>query len=177
MEIRQLEPADIGPALDLVWTVFLEHAASDFSDEGIATFKRFIETEGMAARVADGTITMWAAFLGTGPIGVLAAKGSHICLFFVAGPHQGHGIGRRLFETFRSRRASASATPLTVNAAPSAVTAYRRFGFIGTGEEQNTDGLRFVPMERAQPVQTADTPRTLRVPGVRPSHARTGRGA
>ena len=82
------------------------------------------------------------------PIGVIAARESHICLFFVAGPHQRHGIGRRLFETFRSRRPSlAPQTPLTVNASPSAVRAYQRLGFVRTGGEQVAGGIRFVPMK------------------------------
>lgn len=102
----------------------------------------------MAATLANGTTTMWAAFSGLEPIGVIAARESHICLFFVAGPHQRHGIGRRLFETFRSRRPNlAPQTPLTVNAAPSAVRAYQRLGFVRTGGEQVASGIRFVPMK------------------------------
>ena len=106
MEIRKLGAAELKPALALAWDVFLKDAASGFSDEGIRTFKRFIEYDSMAATLANGTTTMWAAFSGLEPIGVIAARESHICLFFVAGPHQRHGIGRRLFETFRSRRLS-----------------------------------------------------------------------
>lgn len=104
MEIRKPGAAELKPALALAWDVFLKDAASGFSDEGIRTFKRFIEYDSMAATLANGTTTMWAAFSGLEPIGVIAARESHICLFFVAGPHQRHGIGRRLFETFRSRR-------------------------------------------------------------------------
>ena len=106
MEIRKPGAAELKPALALAWDVFLKDAASGFSDEGIRTFKRFIEYDSMAATLANGTTTMWAAFSGLEPIGVIAARESHICLFFVASPHQRHGIGRRLFETFRSRRLS-----------------------------------------------------------------------
>lgn len=148
MEIRKPGAAELKPALALAWDVFLKDAASGFSDEGIRTFKRFIEYDSMAATLANGTTTMWAAFSGLEPIGVIAARESHICLFFVAGPHQRHGIGRRLFETFRSRRLSlAPQTPLTVNAAPSAVRAYQRLGFVRTGGEQVAGGIRFVPMK------------------------------
>ena len=138
MEIRKPGAAELKPALALAWDVFLKDAASGFSDEGIRTFKRFIEYDSMAATLANGTTTMWAAFSGLEPIGVIAARESHICLFFVAGPHQRHGIGRRLFETFRSRR---------LNAAPSAVRAYQRLGFVRTGGEQVAGGIRFVPMK------------------------------
>ena len=37
--------------------------------------------------------------------------------------------------------------PLTVNAAPSAVRAYQRLGFVRTGGEQVAGGIRFVPMK------------------------------
>ena len=88
MEIRKPGAAELKPALALAWDVFLKDAASGFSDEGIRTFKRFIEYDSMAATLANGTTTMWAAFSGLEPIGVIAARESHICLFFVAGPHQ-----------------------------------------------------------------------------------------
>lgn len=149
MEIRKPDAAELKTALALAWDVFLKDAASGFSDEGINTFKRFIEYDSMAATLANGTMAMWAAFSGLEPVGVIAARESHICLFFVASLHQRQGLGRRLFETFRSRRLSlAPQTPLTVNAAPSAVRAYQRLGFIPTSGEQVADGIRFVPMER-----------------------------
>lgn len=148
MEIRKLGAAELKPALALAWDVFLKDAASGFSDEGIETFRRFIEYDSMAATLAGGTMEMWAAFYGLDPIGVIAARGNHICLLFVASLHQGHGIGRQLFEAFRSQRLGlASHAPFTVNAAPSAVRAYQRLGFVCTSGEQVTDGIRFVPME------------------------------
>lgn len=153
MEIRKLGTADLKPALDLAWGVFIKDAASGFSDAGIQTFKRFIEYDSMAAAIANGTLMMWAAFLGPAPVGVIAARGTHICLFFVDSPHQRHGIGRQLFEMFHNQ--SLSFTPrasLTVNAAPSAVRVYQRLGFIRTQKEQVADGIRFVPMEYEETV-------------------------
>ena len=72
MEIRKLT-ADLKPALDLVWGVFLEYTAPDFSEEGVETFRRFIDHDGMASAVADGSCDLWAAFLGPAPVGVIAA--------------------------------------------------------------------------------------------------------
>ena len=71
MEIRKPGAAELKPALALAWDVFLKDAASCFSDEGIRTFKRFIEYDSMAATLANGTTTMWAAFSGLEPIGVI----------------------------------------------------------------------------------------------------------
>ena len=136
MEIRKPGAAELKPALALAWDVFLKDAASGFSDEGIRTFKRFIEYDSMAATLANGTTTTWAAFSGLEPIGVIAARESHICLFFVASPHQRHGIGRRLFRDVPQPARAQPRAPgaaRRVNAAPSAVRAYQRLGFVPHG--------------------------------------------
>lgn len=43
MEIRQLESAQIDNAITLIWTTFLQFDAPDYSEEGIQSFKNFIE--------------------------------------------------------------------------------------------------------------------------------------
>lgn len=45
MLIRQLEPFEIDEAITLIWKVFLPFEAPDYSDEGIQSFKDFIENE------------------------------------------------------------------------------------------------------------------------------------
>ena len=45
MEIRQLEPFEIDEAITLIWEVFLQFEAPDYSDEGIQSFKDFIEND------------------------------------------------------------------------------------------------------------------------------------
>ena len=41
--IRKLNIADLPEAIELVWKVFVEFEASDFSDEGINEFKSGLE--------------------------------------------------------------------------------------------------------------------------------------
>ena len=43
LAIRLLNADDIIPAMDLVWRVFFEFEAPEYSEEGIAEFKVFIE--------------------------------------------------------------------------------------------------------------------------------------
>lgn len=40
MEIRKIKENELTNALDLVWRVFLEYEAPDYSEEGIQEFKR-----------------------------------------------------------------------------------------------------------------------------------------
>jgi predicted GNAT family N-acyltransferase len=37
---------------------------------------------------------------------------------------------------------------MDVNAAPNAVSFYQKMGFVPTSEEQETDGIRFIPMRK-----------------------------
>ena len=43
MEIRDIKQAEMQEALKLVWETFLEYEAPDYTEEGIAEFKRCIE--------------------------------------------------------------------------------------------------------------------------------------
>lgn len=58
MEIRKPDAAELKPTLALAWDVSLKDAASDFSDEGIRTFKRLVEYDGMAATLTNRATTM-----------------------------------------------------------------------------------------------------------------------
>ena len=42
LSIKQLDKKEIGGALDLVWNVFLEYEAPDYTQEGIETFYKSI---------------------------------------------------------------------------------------------------------------------------------------
>ncbi len=45
MEIRQLESTQIDNAITLIWETFLQFDAPDYSEEGVQSFKEFIENE------------------------------------------------------------------------------------------------------------------------------------
>ena len=123
-------------ALQLVWDVFLEFEAPDYSPAGVTEFYNSIHDEQYLSR-----LRFFGAFVGDELAGVIATRsgGTHIALFFVDQKYQRRGVGRRLFQAVRQER-------MTVNSSPFAVPVYRKLGFRATGPEQSVNGLRFTPM-------------------------------
>lgn len=148
MEIKNITSVGLPGALDLVWNVFLEFEAPEYSQEGIDEFKRTIDRQS-----ENMTLEMYGAFEKDELLGVIATRneGSHIALFFVKTENHGQGIGRRLFAHILPLCESSF---LTVNSSPYAVKIYRRLGFADTDTEQLTNGIRYVPMKYTKPSVT-----------------------
>ena len=140
--VRELEKEETENALLLVWKVFQEYEAPDYTEEGIQEFYQSIHDENYVSQ-----LSMYGAFLQEKLAGVIAVRnqGSHIALFFVDGTYHRQGIGRKLFETVSKKCTS---DVMTVNSSPYAVPIYHRFGFQDTDIEQVINGLRFIPMKR-----------------------------
>ena len=128
-------------ALSLVWNVFLEFDAPEYSEDGRKEFYKSIHEEAFLQQLC-----MYGAFLGDKLVGVIATQNetSHIALFFVDGKCHRQGIGRKLFEVAKS---NCNSDKMTVNSSPYAVPVYAKLGFGQTGGEQVVNGIRFTPME------------------------------
>ncbi|WP_085022872.1 GNAT family N-acetyltransferase [Anaerovibrio sp. JC8] len=137
LSIKRLDRYELKSALKLVWEVFLEYEAPDYTQEGIDEFFKSIHDENYLT-----TLTAYGAFLDECLIGVIATRnsGKHIALFFVEGKYHHQGVGKQLFETVRTNK-------MTVNSSPYAVPIYKRLGFFPVNSEQVVNGLRFTPME------------------------------
>ena len=140
MTIRKLTPEEYAPALELVWRVFLEFEAPDYTQEGIEEFRRSINDSGYLSM-----LTVYGGYVEGTLAGVIATRsfGGHIALFFVDKQFQRQGIGRELFNAVL---ADCRFDSITVNSSPYAVEVYHRLGFTDTDREQNISGLRFTPM-------------------------------
>ena len=139
IQVKHLENKDI--ALLLVWSVFLEFEAPEYSEDGIKEFYKSIHDEAYLQE-----LSMYGAFLEDKLVGVIATRNekSHIALFFVDGKYHKQGIGRKLFEAAKS---NCNADKMTVNSSPYAVPIYEKLGFRQTNTEQIVNGIRFTPME------------------------------
>lgn len=126
IQIRKLTPLDIPAALRLVWEVFRQFEAPDYSFEGINTFKSFIDDDEMV-----NCHTFHGAFLEGEIVGVAATRprGSHIALFFVDSRYHRQCIGRGLFEALLMAGAS---NKISVNSSPYASELYSCLGFSDT---------------------------------------------
>lgn len=139
--IKRIEQEEFAPALELVWAVFMQYEAPDYSREGIETFRSSV----IQNRDYLSAIAMYGAYEGDETVGVIATRngGNHIALFFVDGKHHRRGIGRKLFERVC---ADSTADTVTVNSSPYAADIYRHLGFADNAPEQVTDGMRYIPM-------------------------------
>ena len=147
MEIRELKRDEIRLAMVLVWQVFSEFEAPEYSAEGVDTFRVFIKPDAIIKLMDAGELRIWGAFTDGSLRGVIAEKGAgHICLFFVQKEFHGLGIGRALYAHYAAICRSAQVQRITVNSSPYAVPVYRRLGFMETNAEQLTSGIRYVPM-------------------------------
>ena len=149
-QIGMLGDGELQQALDLVWRVFLQFEAPEYSVEGVLEFQRFIETEAIRKRIKYEGFLIWGAYEGEKITGVIAAREpSHISLLFVDPLYQRRGIAKALFNTLLEYyQDKCSRQEITVNSSPYAVEVYRRLGFTDNDCEQTVNGIRFVPMKR-----------------------------
>lgn len=140
--VRKLTAFEIELALALVWEVFQQFEAPDYSEEGVQAFYKSIH-DPLWLSALQG----YGAFDENNLVGVLATRnqGKHIALFFVKGAYHKRGIGRTLFEYVLK---NSSADVITVNSSPFAVAVYRKLGFKDTDIEQTANGIRYTPMKR-----------------------------
>lgn len=144
MEIFSLKKEEIQRALDLVWTVFLEFEAPDYTQQGIDEFKKFIDYKSMMDQFNNGNLRFWGCKFAGELIGVSATRNkTHICLLFVKKEFHRRGVARKLFQAMKEYSNGQS---LTVNSSPYAIEAYHRLGFMDTDVEQTVNGMRFTPM-------------------------------
>ena len=64
--------------------------------------------------------------------------------------HHRKGIARQLLDNILSEiKDSADIKQMTVNSSPYAVIVYERLGFVKTDEQQEKDGIIYIPMARS----------------------------
>ena len=141
MKIKKINAAQITNAIDLIWSTFLQFEAPDYSEEGIQSFKDFIDNKEIIE-----TLEFWGAYDNEELKGVIATNENrkHICCFFVKAECHRQGIGRKLWEYLRENSQSKI---ITVNSSPYAVPVYHKLGFVDLDTEQVSDGMRYTPMK------------------------------
>ena len=138
--VRRLNAKEIQDACKLMWKVFLQFEAPEYSQEGIGHFRISLEDKERIRK-----LTFYGAFDGDKLIGTLCMRvPQHIGGFFVDASYHRRGIGKKLFEAMRRDYAH---QVFTVHSSPYAVEVYRHLGFTPTDREQTVDGLRFTPMQ------------------------------
>ncbi|NIO08808.1 MAG: GNAT family N-acetyltransferase [Deltaproteobacteria bacterium] len=144
-----MNPGESNLACQFIHEVFDEFVSPYYSQEGVNQFHQYADPKLMAARLRSGHVA-WVAETDGRIVGLIELRNLiHVSLLFVDGTMQRKGIGRQLFQQAQEwcRRNGREAGEITVHSSPNSVTAYERLGFHAEGPEQNTHGIRFVPMK------------------------------
>ena len=153
--IKAVNHENLVQAIKLVNEVFSEFVAVDYSEEGRETFATYLKDKHheISSKLSTGEKKMWAYYQNDEIVGVIAIKNnSHLTLMFVAKEYHKKGIARKMFNfVLEGVRKARDITQITVNASPYAVQAYEHLGFSKTREQQELNGIIFIPM--ACPVQ------------------------
>lgn len=141
MEIRKIDNEQTPNAIALIWTTFLQFQAPDYPDEGVQSFRSFIEDKAIFR-----ALEFFGAYENGELKGIIATNDDrkHICCFFVKAQYHRQGIGRKLWEYILNNSENEE---FTVNSSPYAIPVYHKLGFVDTDSEQLTDGIRYTPMK------------------------------
>ena len=136
--------------LQLVWNVFEEFDACQYSAEGVREFQNYIESSAIKQLLENSKMKMWGCFHNSKIIGMIATKQpNHITLLFVDKQYHRQGVARALYQTIIDYYSKTDdCLEISVNSSLYAVEVYKRLGFVATDAEQEKNGIRFVPMKQ-----------------------------
>jgi ribosomal protein S18 acetylase RimI-like enzyme len=131
----------------LVTALSEEFIVGEFTPQGRAYFLREHTPAEVRKRLA-GDFRFYLAEDGNDLVAVAAIRGNvHLYYLFVAKPHQGSGLARRLWLQVQADSvALGNPGSFTVNASNYAVAAYERFGFRRVEPTQERNGVLYNPM-------------------------------
>jgi len=144
-EFGLLKTKELEETLEMIHDVFMQFEASDYSQQGVDTFLKFIDIANIRDSIKKGELVFWNTKASGKIVGVLAVRNrTHICMLFVDAQFHRHGIAKRLLkEAFCDMD---DGTKITVRSSPYAVPFYHAVGFVDTDAQMARDGIVFVPM-------------------------------
>lgn len=142
MKLRELYISEHKEAIELSLYVFMECGTADFNADGLEAFKNFIYNPDLIDE-----LTIIGAFEAENLVGIVGTKnqGEHISMFFIDPKFHRKGIGRKLFDFAYANQV---VKEITVNSSSYAVLFYENLGFSKMADEQETNGLRYIPMKK-----------------------------
>lgn len=146
--IRSLKATEWKSAMQMVWEIFNQYEAPEYTAEGIQSFRDFIEDPKLEKLFLSGQYYTFGAFSGEKLIGIVGIRNeNHVSLLFVKSEYHCQGVGRALLKYAFDYIHDFGIHTFTVNAAPYAVEFYHKIGFKDLNKEVTTDGIRFTPMK------------------------------
>lgn len=149
MIIRILEENELTSAFNLIWEVFMQFVAPDYTQEGIDTFyENYINNDKFREKFINGKETMYGAFYDGQLAGAMSvSKNNTISCLFVLKEFHRKGIGTALFRHIMNVVKERGADCIQLNASPYAEPFYHALGFKDTGSQQVYHGIIYTPMK------------------------------
>ena len=149
LSVRPAYREEWDDAMSLAWRTFMQFEASDYTPEGIESFKDFITDSVLYRMFVMGIYQLFCAYDRDKIIGMISLRSeTHISLLFVDEKYHMKGVGRMLMEYLCEYVLKEEGhNRLTVNAAPYAVGFYHKLGFYDTGKTETKEGITYTPME------------------------------
>ena len=146
-EIRLATAADIAPALDLAWRMFVKYDEPDYGVEHTERMREAIED-----RLKDLSIytqRLLVVALADGKVvGMIETYGTErISLLFVDSEYQRKGIATAMMSKVASELKMRGYDKIVLNSSPHGLSFYKRFGFTVVEEEKNPDTPWKTPMQ------------------------------
>ena len=148
--IDDLKMEEINYVSNMINNVFDEFVGKDYSKEGNNTFKDYIKPQNILIRLNGKNSRLLTARQGDEIIGILEIRNKdHISLFFIKKGFHGKGIGKKLFRYYLRtlKNENPEIKAITINSSIYAEKIYSKLGFVKTGEMQEKDGIKYIPME------------------------------
>jgi GNAT superfamily N-acetyltransferase len=147
--ISEFKPGNEYALQCLIRTAFDGFVAPGYSTSGNEFFYEFIAADKILARFLSGNILLTAESGGRS-IGCIEVRDrNHICLLFVEKEWHRKGVARALLNEALSicRLPANDIRSIEVNASPFSEKIYSKLGFSKVNEQQEVNGMLFVPMK------------------------------
>jgi ribosomal protein S18 acetylase RimI-like enzyme len=136
---------------ELIWNVFEEFEAPDYTVEGVKTFKEYIRPDYIRNRVKNEGFKLYCCLDGKRIVGIIAFRNiTHISLLFVEKSYHEKGIAKELLKISIEdiQKFNPDVVEITVNSSPYAVKIYKKLGFVSTDIIQMQNGIIYTPMKK-----------------------------
>lgn len=95
-DFRPMRVGEASAVSELVFSLFSEFVGSDYSEEGILEFKKFVSPEALELRGSENH-SVWVAETGGILVGMIEIRdGNHVALLFVDKSYHRHGVAKDL---------------------------------------------------------------------------------
>lgn len=148
LKIKVVTSEKIDEGFQVIWEVFREFVAPDYTQEGIDCFySEFIKSEQFRKKFLEGREVMYGAYIDDELTGVLCISVMNtVSCVFVKGKYHRMGIGKKLFEAVIEKLKYQGVTEITLNASPYALPFYHAIGFCDTNVQSTYKGIVYTPM-------------------------------